>query len=513
MVDTTAQENEDSTPAQDGPSFMSGSGGVVSWIVSSDHKRVGFAYLVLALLFAAVSGVLGVAARFTTDGEGTLVSLYAAVAALLVIPSVGSSIGLFVLPLQIGARSTAIPPLNTVGLLLYLLGAGLAFVAGAGAGEGNALLVVAALIVLSLSVMTISINLLLTMHFLRAPTVSWFKVPLFSWGVYTSALAATLATKLVILALVVTAVFPSFGLGAFQSDLGSEALLFQYVNAFGSYPLAFIFAAPVLMLQGDIIAAASGRKPLGYQTNAFSCFAIALIALFGWVISMILPPDGELTHVMLSFVSMGCTIFALAPLINFAVTMFGGALAVRAPVVFSMGFFFLFIAACFGGTMTSALSLGTFLQGSAFEAGQNHLFLTSVGVMGLFSGAYFWWPKMTGQLYNDSLGKIAALITLGGAVVAFLPQLMIGAKGLSYTHALQLSQFDAVQGLSTIGAVILVVGILLSVAVLLMSLTGGEKSSSNPWGAKTLEWTHAATPPAANNFASTPETDVEPYAA
>lgn len=511
MVNTTANQVEEASSAPGGASFLDGSEGIMSWVLSADHKRIGFIYLLLALLFIAVSGVLGAVARFTTDGSGTVVGLYAGIAGLLVLPAIPASLGNFVLPLQIGAQKTAVPPLNTVGLLLYLLGAALSFVAAAGAGDGSPLLVVGATVVVCLSIMCVSINLVLTMHFLRAPSMSWFRVPLFSWGVYTASLAMVIATKLIVLALIVTAVFPSFALGVFHTGLGAEAVLFQYVNSFASYPLAFVFVLPALAMQSDIIAAATKRVIVGYQSIAFSCFGIALMSLCGWVVCLVFAPDNEVTIIMLSFVSLACSVFVVVHLLNLAVTMKGGRMVVHTPVVFSLGFVFLSTIGCFGGVLTHTLSIGSFLEGTAFATGQNHYFLVGGCVMGLLGGAYFWWPKMTGRMYSDSLGKIGALIMLVGANLAFFPQLMIGTKGVSYRHAQYLSQFDGLQSITSAGVVVLLLGLLLSIVVLFMSLTGGETAEKNPWGANTLEWSHAATPPVQHNFSETPVVSTGPY--
>ena len=474
MVDATTNQAEENPIASGGASSDPKSHGLMSGFFSTDHNKTGLSFLLLSLLLLCVAALLGLAVRFTTDGSGMLASLYAGVATLLVVPAMIAGIGSHILPQQVGARTTAIPPLNTVGLLLYALGAVLAFVAAAGAGAGSPYLVAAAIVVLNLSLMVVSINLVLTMHLCRAPNVSWFSIPLASWGIYGSAMALIPATKLIIAATVVTTIIPSYDLGAYNTALGSEAVLFQYVGTYMTYPLAFIFVLPGVMFQADILSKASGRKMLGYNSSVLSCFGVGLIALFGWVVAMILPPTLDLTWVLISFVSLGCTVFILVPILNFVFTLQGGGLTVNTPVVFTMGLFFVFIAACFGGAISHNLSLGGFLQGSAFEVAQNHLFLVGGSVMGLFSGAYFWWGKMTGRVYNDSLGRIGALLCLGGSVIAFLPMLMLGAKGMSYTNAQYVSQFDSLQSLSTVGIIVLAVGVIVSAANLFLSLMGGQ---------------------------------------
>lgn len=474
MVDATTNQADENPIASGSPSSDPASHGLMSGFFSMDHNKTGLSFLLLSLLLLSASALLGLAVRFTTDGSGMLASLYVGVATLLVVPAMVAGLGSHILPKQVGARSTAIPPLNTVSLLLYALGSVLTFVAAAGAGAGSPYLVAAAIVLVNLSLMAISINLVLTMHLCRDENVTWFSIPLASWGIYGSAMALIPATKLIIAATVATTLIPSYDLGAFNTALGSEAVLFQYVGTYMTYPLAFIFVIPAVMFQADILSKASGRTLLGYNSSVFCCFAVGFISLFGWISSMILPPELDLTWVLTSFVSLGCTVFVLVPIINFVFSLQGGNIKVATPVVFTMGVFFVFIAACFGGAISHNLSLGGFLQGSAFEVAQNHLFLVGGVVMGLLSGAYFWWDSLTGRSYNDSLGRIGALLCLAGSVIGFLPMLMLGAKGVSYTHAQYVSQFDSLQSLSTVGIIVLAVGVLLSAANLFMSMLGGQ---------------------------------------
>ena len=299
--------------------------------------------------------------------------------------------------------------------------------------------------------------------------------------------------------------------GIFDPALGGDPVLFQHFFWFYSHPAVYIMILPGMAVMSDLIATFTKKRVFGYRFVAFSSLAIALISFIVWGHHMFVSGQSELSSMVFSFLTFLVAIPSGVKVFNWIATMYQGAISWKTPMVYAASFLFLFTIGGLTGIFLGTLSVDVHLHDTYFVVAHFHYVMMGGTIIAFFGGVYYWWPKMTGKMYNETTGIIAAIIIFFGFNLTFFTQFFLGSRGMPRRYYNYLSEFQELHQVSTVGAYILGLGLLLSAATLLHSLLKGAKAPANPWGAKTLEWTHTSSPPIEHNFHETPRAPAAPY--
>ena len=519
------------------PSFWTASTGIKSWLTTVDHKRIGMMYLASILLFFAVGGTFALLLRTELlsphrvfvgpETYNQFFTLHGAVMVFLVIiPGIPAALGNFALPLQLGAKDVAFPRLNLASLYIFWIGALMAVggivLGGIDTGwtfytpystsaNGNVILMTSAVFILGFSSIFTGLNFIVTVHRLRAPGMTWFRMPLFVWGIYATAIIQIMATPVLAITLLLLIMERAVGIGIFNPQLGGDPVLFQHFFWFYSHPAVYIMILPGMAVQSELIAAGAGKRIFGYRFVAFSSIAIAFISFIVWGHHMFVSGQSVLASVVFSFMTFFVAIPSGVKIFNWITTLYQGSIQWTTPTFFAFNFLILFTIGGLTGLFLGTLSTDVHLHDTYFVVAHFHYTMMGGTLITFIGGLYYWWPKMTGKMFNDTVGKISAVMVLIGFNMAFFTQFFLGAQGMPRRYYSYLEQFQTEHIISTIGAYILGCAFLLTLWNLVDSLRNGPDAPDNPWGAKTLEWTATATPPIEHNFHGQPVVDAGPY--
>ena len=525
-------------------SYLTSPPGLRSWLFTLDHKRVGLMFLV----FVSVALALGAAFALTIRTELTLpgptivsspatynklFTLHGAVMIFLfILPGIPSSFGNFVLPMMLGAKDVAFPRLNLASLYLYVFG--LAFfllvliLGGVDTGwtfyppysTGTATPVVAAVtgaFILGFSSIFTGINFLVTIHTMRPSGMGWFRMPLFLWGLYATAVIQILSTPVLAITLLLLGVERVLGIGIFDSALGGDPILFQHFFWFYSHPAVYIMILPAMGVISEVIAVFSRKHIFGYNFIAYSSIAIALIGFLVWGHHMFVSGQSPLIGMVFSALTFLVAIPSAIKVFNWLATMYRGSISLAPPMCFALNFLALFGIGGLTGLFLGALATDVHVHDTAFVVAHFHYTMAGGVLMGFLAALHYWWPKMTGQMYRMGWGQLSALIVFIGFNLTYFPQFIIGSRGMprryfDYTRLLERNpEFEFYQILSTVGGFIFVGGLLFVAVNLLLSLFRGPKAPDNPWGAATLEWQCSSPPKHENVVATGPIGDCYDY--
>ncbi|MFN2442545.1 MAG: cytochrome c oxidase subunit I [Thermoanaerobaculia bacterium] len=524
-------------PAEPRTTYLNKEYGIASWLLTIDHKRIAILYLISVTLMFFVGGLFAVLMRLelltpqgdlmTSDTYNKMFTLHGVVMIFFfLIPGIPAVLGNFFLPIMIGAKDLAFPKINLLSWYLFMIGAagtGLVIMLG-GLDTGwtfytpystqfsqtHVVLVTLGAFITGFSSILTGLNFMVTIHRMRAPGMTWFRMPLFLWALYGTSIIQILATPVLAIALLLLAAERVLGVGIFDPTIGGDPVLFQHLFWFYSHPAVYIMILPAMGVISEVIAAFSRKRIFGYRFVAFSSLAIALLGFLVWAHHMFVAGISVYAAMIFSFLSMFVAVPSAIKVFNWTFTMYKGSVSFQTPMLYAFGFLGLFAIGGVTGIFLAALGLNVHVHDTYFIVAHFHYVMVGGVVMGYFAGIHYWWPKMTGRMYPEWWGRLAALIVFVGFNLAFFPQFLLGYLGMPRRYHVYVPEFQVLNVMSSAGASILGIGYALPLFYFLWSLKYGKKAGPNPWGAVGLEWT-TASPPPTENFHETPTVKWEAY--
>jgi cytochrome c oxidase subunit 1 len=516
--------------------YLRVSGGIRSWLTTTDHKRIALMFYALVLLMFTVGGMFALALRvelltpqrtvmdamtynrmFTLHGV-TMVWMF-------LIPAIPAVFGNFVLPMQLGARDLAFPRLNLASFYVYVSGLviTLAGMLAGGTDTGwtfytpysdssptRLLPVVAGVFVLGVSTILTGINFIATTHMLRAPGMTWRRVPLFTWSIYGTSVIMVLATPVLGLALALVGVDHVLHLGIFDPAVGGDPVLFQHLFWFYSHPAVYIMILPAMGVISEVVPTFARRRPSSYLAIAVSTLGIALVGFLTWGHHMFVAGISELDAGIFGALSMFVAVFSALKVFTWVATLYKGRIRLGTPLLYFFGFLFLFVFGGMTGVAVATQSLDIHWHDTYFVVAHFHFVMVGGSVTAFLAAAHYWFPKMFGRCYSERVGLLAATAVILGFVLTFFPQFLLGNMGMPRRYYSYPERFQWLHVLSTGGAFLLAGAIVLALGNLLVSLRWGPKAGRNPWASRSFEWL-TASPPPKNNFPVVPLLDFSPY--
>jgi cytochrome c oxidase subunit 1 len=521
------------TPASD--NYLTHERGFLSWLFTLDHKRIGVMYLVSVLASFLLGGVFALLIRtelFTpgptimnADHYNQAFTLHGAIMVFLVIiPGIPAALGNFILPLQLGAKDVAFPRLNLASYHLWLVGATFLFismiVSAADTGwtfyvpysTTTSTAVIPATFgafILGFSSIFTGLNFIVTVHKLRPPGMGWFRLPLFVWALYSTAIIQVLATPVLGITLLLLIVERAFGLGIFDPALGGDPVLYQHFFWFYSHPAVYIMIVPAFGVISELIPTFS-RKPLfGYKFIALSSVAIAILGFLVWGHHMFTSGQSVLASTIFSAITFLIAIPTAIKIFNWLATMYKATIHLDTPMLYALAFLWVFTIGGLTGVFLAVMSVDVHLHDTYFVVAHFHYVMMGGSITAFLGGLHYWWPKITGKMYDEKWGRAGAAFVFLGLNLAFFPQFILGTRGMPRRYYNYLPEFQSLHQLSTVGAYLLGVGFVITALSLLWGLRATLKAAANPWGSNTLEW-QCASPPPYYNFERTPVMDPGP---
>jgi cytochrome c oxidase subunit 1 len=524
------------TAAHSHPDYLSENKGLWNWLTTVDHKRIGLMYLWSVTTFMIIGGLLALVIRLELlTPKQTIMSaeLYnraftlhgAIMVFLVIIPAIPAILGNFALPLLLGAKDVAFPRLNLASLYVYWIGAAMAvstlLLGGVDTGwtfytpystttGGGVSMMVLAAFVLGFSSIFTGLNFIATTHKLRAPGMGWFQLPLFVWGMYSTAIIQILATPVLGITLLLLFMERVFNIGIFDPQLGGDPVLFQHFFWFYSHPAVYIMILPAMAVISEVIPTFSKKSIFGYKAIAFSSVAIALLGFLVWAHHMFVAGMSLFAGAIFSFLTFFIAIPSAIKVFNWIATMWRGSISLQVPMLYAINFLLIFTIGGLTGLFLASLSTDVHLHDTYFVVSHFHYVMAGSNLIALLAGLHYWWPKMYGRMYNNTLASIACTLVFIGFNATFLPQFVMGSRGMPRRYYNYLEQFQTMHVASTIGSWILAAGLFLALATLLASLRKPKDAVPNPWNGRTFEW-EAGSPPITHNFEHTPVCIYSPY--
>lgn len=516
--------------------YLNAKKGLMSWLFTLDHKRIGVMYLIFICIAFSLGGLFAVLLRleliapgqtfFTAKQYNQLFTLHGAVMTFLfIIPSIPASLGNFFLPVMLGAKDVAFPKLNLASLYIYVLGACFclySMIAGAAdtgwtfytpyssTTDTSVISMTMGAFILGFSSILTGVNFIATVHMMRAKGMSWFRMPLFIWSLYATAIIQVLATPVLGITLLLLILEKVIKIGIFDPVLGGDPVLFQHFFWFYSHPAVYIMILPAMGIMSELVTTFCKKNIFGYKPIAFSSIAIAIISFLVWGHHMFVSGQSDYAVSIFSFLTFLVAIPSGIKVFNWLSTMYKGSIDLKSPFLYFLSFMFLFCIGGFTGIYLATLSVDVHLHDTYFVVAHFHYVMMGGTVMAFFGGLHYWWPKMFGRMYNEVAARIACLLIFVGFNMVFFTQFILGAKGMPRRYYDYLDQFQPLHAFSTVGTWVLGAGFMVMGIYLIKSLINGEKASANPWGGITLEW-QTSSPPITENFSHHVEVTHDPY--
>jgi cytochrome c oxidase subunit 1 len=518
------------------PSFLTAHRGVMSWLVTLDHKRLGLLYLGSTMLFFLVGGVAALTLRtelLTPGGDIVSATTYnklftvhgAVMVFLVIIPSVPGALGNFLLPLMLGAKDVAFPRLNLLSYYIYTLGAlfflytlfaggldtGWTFYTPYSTSTGTAVVsATAGAFILGFSSILTGLNFMVTIHKMRAPGMTWNRMPLFVWAMYATAVIQVLATPVLAITLLLLIVERTLSIGIFDPAMGGDPVLFQHFFWFYSHPAVYIMILPGFGIISELIAVHSRKHIFGYKAIALSSVAIAIISFLVWGHHLFVSGQSELAGIVFSFLTFAVAVPTAIKVFSWVATLYKGSIEFNTPMLYALMFLFTFTIGGLTGVFLGALAIDVHLHDTYFVVAHFHYVMMGGTIIAFIGGLHHWWPKMTGKMYSETAGKWGALLVFIGFNMTFFNQFVLGQQGMPRRYYEYLPQYTQQHVLSTVGAYILGAGLFWTLYYLLKSLKDGAPATDNPFGGASLEW-KTQSPPIEHNVHVQPRVDGDPY--
>ncbi|MHC4245378.1 MAG: cytochrome c oxidase subunit I [Planctomycetia bacterium] len=524
--------NPSNAPAPPVDNYLTFTRGFLSWALTLDHKRIGLMYLVAVLGSFLVGGIFALLVRTELLTPGATIpgvdaevynqffTLHGAIMVFLVIiPSIPAALGNFVLPIMLGAKDVAFPRLNLGSFYLWIIGAVLAVLSLAYGGfdtgwtfytpystttsTGGVIPVVTGVFILGFSSIFTGLNFVVTIHKLRPPGMTWFRMPLLLWALYATALIQVLATPVLGITLLMLIVERVFQIGLFDPAMGGDPVLFQHFFWFYSHPAVYIMILPAMGIISEIISVHAHRHIFGYRFIAFSSVAIAIFSFLVWGHHMFTSGQSPLMNVVFSLITFSVAIPSAIKVFNWMATLYRGSISINTPMLYGLGFIFLFTIGGLTGLHLGTLNTDIHLHDTYFVVAHFHYVMMGSALIAMIGGLHHWWPKMVGRMYNEKWGIIGFALVFIGFNVTFFTQFMLGSHGMPRRYYNYQPEFQIYHVISTIGSYIMAAGFFWTLYYLVQSLFSGAKAPSNPWGGRSLEW-QCTSPPPHDNFKTTP---------
>jgi len=510
---------------------------VRSWLLTTDHKRIAILYLISVTFFFFIGGLAATLFRIVLiHPNGALLSdasynkLFTIHGIVMVwfflIPVIPAVLGNFLVPMMVGARDVAFPRLNLASWYLYIFGAlfTLWTIVRGGVDTGwtfytpysstysntHVITTAAGVFIVGFSSIFTGLNFIITIHKMRAPGLTWFRLPLFLWSMYATSLIMVLATPILAITLALMALERFWGVGIFNPHLGGDPLLFQHLFWFYSHPAVYIMVLPAMGVVSELIAAFTRKRPFGYEFIAFSSLAIALLGFSVWGHHMFVSGQSAYASIIFSFLSFLVAIPSAIKVFNWTATLYKGSISFHTPMLYALGFIGLFSIGGLTGLFLASLAIDVHVTDTYFVIAHFHYIMVGGTVMAYMGGLHYWWPKMTGKMYSEKWARVAAVLIFLGFNLTFFPQFILGFLGMPRRYHTYPEEFQLLNIISSSGATVLALGYLLPFTYLLASLWRGERAGKNYWCATGLEW-QTTSPPPQHNFEETPVVTEQAY--
>ncbi len=508
-----------------------------SWLFTTDHKRIGLLYLGTITVFFFIGGIAAALVRLnlivpegllgSAETYNRLFTMHGVVMVwFFLVPAVPVTLGNFVIPLMLGARDLAFPRLNLASWYLFVIAGAVElwalFVGGVDVGwtfypplssqfsQSHVTLAAVGVFISGFSSIATGLNFIVSIHRLRAPGLTWYRMPVFLWSLYSLSVLMVLATPVLAITLLLIVAERVMRIGVFDPAIGGDPLLFQHLFWFYSHPAVYMMILPGFGVVSEIIPTFSRKRIFGYKFVVWASVSIAVISFFVWAHHMFVAGISLYSAVVFSILSYCVAVPSAIKVFNWLGTMHKGYITFDAPMLYALGFIGLFTIGGLTGLWVAALAADVHLTQTYFVVAHFHYVMVGGMVSAFFGGLHYWWPKITGRMYPEMWARVAALVMFLGFNLTFFPQFILGYLGMPRRYYTYPPEFQVLNVLSSAGATILAAAYLLPLAYLTWSLFRGERAPANPWRATGLEW-QTPSPPPTVNFVHTPVVTQGPY--
>lgn len=517
--------------------YLNATHGLRSWLLTRDHKRIGLLYLLGVSFFFAIGGLFAALIRielitpagdvFQPDTYNRIFTTHGIMMVFFfLIPAIPAVLGNFLIPIMIGAKDLAFPRLNLLSWYIYMVGGafslysllhggvdtGWTFYTPYSTAFSNTYVIATGLgiFINGFSGILTGINFIVTIHRMRAPGMTWFRLPLFVWGHYATSLIQVLGTPVLAITIVLLALERLFHLGIFDPARGGDPVLFQHLFWFYSHPAVYIMILPAMAVISEVIAAFARKRIFGYHFVAFASIGIAVLGFLVWGHHMFVSSQSVYAGTVFSVLTMLVAIPSAVKVFNWTATLFRGSVSFETPMVYAFCFLGLFAIGGLTGVFLGTLGLDVHVHDTYFVVAHFHYVMVGSTITAFLGGLHYWWPKIFGRMYSEFWGRLSAIVVFFGFNATFFPQFVAGYLGMPRRYHAYPEEFQALHVLSSGGSIVLGLGYLIPIVYLLYSIKWGKPAGDNPWGAIGLEW-ETTSPPPVENFAVPPVVEHEAY--
>jgi cytochrome c oxidase subunit 1 len=525
------------TPVEPRVNYLNARYGLKSWLLTRDHKRIALLYLASVTLFFFLGGLFAVLIRLelmTPAGDLVQSETYnkfftmhgVIMVFFFLIPAIPAVLGNFLIPMMIGAKDLAFPRINLLSWYIYVAGGlfTLWAIAHGGVDTGwtfytpysttysntHVIATAVGVFITGFSSILTGLNFIVTIHTMRAPGMTWFRLPLFVWSHYATSLIMILGTPVVAVTILMVGAERLFHLGIFDPKLGGDPILFQHLFWFYSHPAVYIMILPAMGVVSELVTTFSRKNIFGYKFVAFASVAIAVLGFLVWGHHMFVSGQSVYAGMIFSVLSFLVAIPSAVKVFNWTATMYKGSISYRTPMLYAFGFIGLFTIGGLTGLFLATLGLDVHVHDTYFIVAHFHYIMVGGTIMGYMGGIHYWWPKISGKLYPEAWARFSALVIFVGFNLTFFPQFILGYLGMPRRYHAYPAEFQILNVMSSAGASILGVGYVVPLIYFAWSMRYGKAAPANPWGATGLEW-DTPSPPPTENFPVTPVVRDEPY--
>jgi len=524
-------------PQEPRRNYLNSSYGIRSWLLTKDHKRIALLYLVSVTFFFFLGGLFALLIRLellTPAGDLVQAETYNKLFTMhgvtmiffFLIPSIPAVLGNFLIPMMIGARDLAFPRLNLLSWYVYVVGAlftlwavvhggvdtGWTFYTPYSTASSNAHVIATAvgIFITGFSSILTGLNFIVTIHTMRAPGMTWFRLPLFVWSHYATSLIMVLGTPVLAVTILMVFIERVLHLGIFDPALGGDPILFQHLFWFYSHPAVYIMVLPAMGVISELVTTFSRKNIFGYKFVAFASIGIAVLGFLVWGHHMFVSGQSVYAGLIFSVLSFLVAVPSAVKVFNWTATMYKGSISYRTPMLYAFGFIGLFTIGGLTGLFLATLGVDVHVHDTYFIIAHFHYIMVGGAIMGYLGGIHYWWPKISGKMYPEAWARFAALVVFVGFHLTFFPQFILGYLGMPRRYHAYPPEFQVLNVMSTAGASILGLGYIIPMIYLVWSMRYGRNAPPNPWGSTGLEW-KSSSPPPTDNFEEPPVVTEDPY--